>query len=278
MIHDCWKKLRKSLGTSFAKVVDQSLGDGHGGSIQKAVFILRIVREIGDRIPRLKLQDRSTPLASPFPGKTLLALHTLLAVHIVSPTLKAYNSSLSVAVKTRTNSHILWEGNPPLPIQPSPSAFRFLRELNKSMATLGGDLWAPACVRVLKGRVAEDVEKVIEEHMDVIKTNIKTESKVEEDKEETEEADDAVNSDAKESPPHPPSSNHEVHDRRLKQLLFDAMYIQRFVATDDSEKDGLIGVAQKREVSGLDEAALARLSKNAADYAKKTYLLFALLA
>jgi hypothetical protein len=266
-----------NLGTSFAKVVDQSLRDGHSGSIHKAVFILRVVREIGDRIPRLKLQDRSTPFASPFPGEALSALHTSLAVHIASPNVKAYKSSLSVAVKIRTNSHILWEGNPPLPSQPSPSAFRLLRELNKSMSTLGGDLWSPACVKVLKAKIAEDAEKVIDEHMDAVKTDIKTESQTGEDKADAEDADGAVNGDAKDSQTQPPSSNHEVQERRLKQLLFDAMYI-RFVTADDDRKDGLTNLAQKGEESGLDEAALVRLRKNAADYAKKTYLLFALLA
>jgi hypothetical protein len=37
-------------------------------------------------------------------------------------------------------------------------------------------------------------------------------------------------------------------------------------------------LAKKVDVSDLDEAAMTRLKKNAADYAKKTYLLFALLA
>jgi hypothetical protein len=69
----------------------------------------------------------------------------------------------------------------------------------------------------------------------------------------------------------------ELKEHRVKQLLFDFLYLQRFVDTS-SEADGVTAMLKKTNMPDLDEAAATRLRKNATDYAKKTYLLFALLA
>jgi hypothetical protein len=270
----------QGLGTSFAKMVEPSVKDSNGDSVHKAVFVLRIVREIGDRIPRLKLQDRAAALASPFSTDTLQTLYRVLATNVASPTTQGYSASLSSAWKFTSNNHILWEGNPSLPGQPSPSAFRFLRDLNNSMAALGSDLWAPACVAVLKERVSEDVRKIIEEHLTLNKADTSSTDSTTETKEDDGAADTAVNGDidSKQVPP-TPSSAPELYERRLKQLVFDTLYIQRFIAAPDDGKDGLVAWMQKADVSDvLDGAAMTRLRKNASDYARKTYLLFALLA
>jgi polyhydroxyalkanoate synthesis regulator phasin len=271
----------QSLGSTFAKMADSSVKGSNSDSIHKAVFILRVVREIGDRISRLKLQDRSAALASPFTPKTLETLYRILAANVASPTTQGYSASLSSASKITSNNHILWEGNPPLPGQPSPSVFRFLRDLNTSMAALGSDLWAPACVAVLKGRVADEVLKIIEEHVSLNKADTITSDSTTKTNEDDENASDtAVNgdSDSKEIPP-TISNAPELHERRLKQLVFDTLYIQRFMATPDDGKDKLVEWMQRADVSDiLDGAAMTRLKKNASDYARKTYLLFALLA
>jgi hypothetical protein len=270
----------RGLGTSFAKMVEPSVKDSNGDSIHKAVFILRVVREIGDRIPRLKLQDRAAALASPFSTDTLQNLYLVLATNVASPTTQRYSASLSSAWKTTSNNQILWEGNPSLPGQPSPSAFRFLRDLNNSMAALGSDLWAPACVAVLKERVSEEARKIIEEHVTLNKGGTSLTDSTTDTKEADDAADTAVNgdTDSKQVPP-TPSSASELYERRLKQLVFDTLYIQRFVAAPDDGKDGLVAWMHKADVSDvLDGAAMTRLRKNASDYARKTYLLFALLA
>lgn len=266
----------QDLGKSFAKIVEASIVKDTGDSIHKAIFVLRVVREIGDRIPRLKLQDGSTALASPFTSDTLQSLYHILAVHVALPTTKGYSTSLATAMKTRSNNHILWEGNPPLPGQPSPSAFRFLRDLNTSMAALESDLWAPTCVEVLKKKVAEDVKKITEEHVAAIKTHTNTERETtdERNRDDTKDVDTDINGDTDDSKPpqSPSSSTSETRERRLKQALFDALYIQRFIGTAEND------LAEGVHVAGLDDTALTRLKKNAADYTKKTYLLFALLA
>ncbi|KAH7411607.1 hypothetical protein DE146DRAFT_242987 [Phaeosphaeria sp. MPI-PUGE-AT-0046c] len=266
----------ENLGKSFSELVSSSTGSTTHLSVHKAVFILRVVREIGDRIPRLKLQEKSTALASPFSTVSLDSLYQVLGAHVVAPTTQELDASLSTTSKTKSNNHILWEGNPPLPSQPSPSAFRFLRQLNKRMAALGSDLWVSACAAALKEKAAGGVREIIEKHVVTIKADDTTERK-DNDKEGDEPDDEvaAVNGDTKPAGDDDVSSDmRETQQRRLKQLIFDALYIQRFVAAGDGNDDW----TKTTEMSDLDDAAAARLKKSAGDYAKKTYLLFALLA
>jgi hypothetical protein len=281
--HDALGEAMKQLGQSFSTLVSKSNDENEGRSpVQKATFVLRVIREIGDRIPRLRLQDRSTPLASPFTSEILKPLYTALASHIVQPNMEAYQKSLSASMNVRTNSHILWEGHPPLPSQPSPSAFRFLRELNKSMGSLGADLWAPGCVDVLKKRTAGEVGKLVEAQVDALSTPDDKVPKA--DKKPSEEEKEAAASttngaaESQVSENKPPSSDaQEFNEYKVKQLLFDFLYLQRFLDAS-GEADSVTAMLKRTDVPELNEAAVTRLRKNATDYAKKTYLLFALLA
>jgi hypothetical protein len=273
----------RELGTSLANMVKSSVADSDGDSTHKAVFVLRVVREIGDRMPRLKLQERSTTLASPFTPDTLQSLYLVLAANVTSPTMQGYSSSLAAAWRNVSNNHILWEGSPALPGQPSPSAFRFLRELNNSMAALGSDLWAPACVAVLKKMVAKEAADILQEYVTLNKASTTTEEDgtPDEKKDDDGDATDTATDDASHAAeiPQSLSISPELQERRLKQLVFDALYIQRFVATPDDGKDEVVKWMQMPDVSEVfDAAAMTRLKKNASEYAKKTYLLFALLA
>jgi hypothetical protein len=269
----------QNLGRSFSTIVSKS----DDTSVQKATYILRVIREIGDRIPRLRLQDRSTSLASPFTCEILQPLHTALASHIVQPSVESYQKSLYASLKMKTNSHMLWEGHPPLPSQPSPGAFRFLRELNKGMGCLGADLWAPNCVEVLKKRTAGEVGALVEAQVDTLvslgnetsQLKEKPYGEEEDGKVESDTNGDGTSTDANVKLLSPDA--HELKGQRVKQLLFDLLYIQRFTG-EPSEEDKLPALIKKTDMPDLDEAALNRLKKNVADYAKKTYLLFALLA
>jgi hypothetical protein len=267
------------LGKSFSAAVDDSHNANEHSQVQRAAFIFRVVREIGDRIPRLKLQDKSTSLPSPFSTDTLQLLHITLATHVSRPTVESFAGSLTRSTKSRTNSQTLWEGNPPLPSQPSPSTFRFLRELNKSMASLGSDLWGPGSVAVLKGMVANEVGELLNQHMEAIKTIKPLQHDAEEDEksqingeEKTIVNGEDVSEEVNEVPPS--TDTDEVQQRKVKQTVFDALYIHRFVS-DDAHDNGVAELVGKADI---DDAAISRLRKNAADYARKTYLLFALLA
>lgn len=259
-----------TLGQSFAQIAEEFVKPDDKSSVQKAAFILRVVREIGDRIPGLRLSERSSSLTSPFTSEILQPLYLTLATCIVLPTVESYGKTLITATKHASQSNILWEGNPPLPNQPSPSTFRFLRELNKSMAGVGSDLWAPGSVSVLKSVLAKEAAKVLTHHIQSLQSPNQGESK------ESEASPDPSQEPAEEKTGHVDDAIvKERKDHQLKQLLFDALYIQRFTVEEKQSIDDLV---KKMEVEGLDEVAMNRLRKNAADYVKKTYLLFALLA
>ncbi|KAF1844739.1 para-aminobenzoate synthase [Cucurbitaria berberidis CBS 394.84] len=262
----------QSLGTEFAKIVETSTADEMNRSVQKSAFILRAAREVGDRIPRLRLQDKFTPLVSPFTADILQPLHVVVATSIVEPTMTAFQKTLAASTKAKSSSHILWEGNPALPSHPSPSTFRFLKELNTNMASLGSDLWAPGCVSVLKGQVSDAVRRVLGEHVETFKALPEDTSKPVEDS-NVEEGGEVKQVDSAET-----STTQELRDHKYKQLLFDALYIQRVIANRDEKNDALMDSLRKTEIVELDDAAMNRMRKSAADYAKKTYLLFALLA
>jgi hypothetical protein len=275
----------QQLDKRFSAIVDTSNDSKERDAVQQAAFILRVVREIGDRIPRLRLHGKSTTLASPFTSDMLQLLHSVLAAHIADPNLETYKTSLLSAAKAPINSHILWEGNPPLPSQPSPGAFRFLRELNKSMAELGSDLWASGSVESLKTTVFGAVMRLLEEQVDALRSRSRTPRETDEPREEkqNEGGDNAEEEAADEEvstaePDKTISEAREAQQLKLKQLLFDALYIERFVADGSALKDSVAELIAQADLADLDEAAESRLRKNAAEYAKKTYLLFALLA
>jgi len=275
----------QNLGQSFSKFMSASDTDD-ASSIRKVAFVLRVVRDINDRVPRLRLQERSTPLVSPFTSSFVQPLYMALASHVVQPNMQAYEKSLGVSAKASTNSHLLWEGHPPLPSQPSPWAFRFLRELNKSMAGLGCDLWAPGCVAVLKEQVSGELKKVLAQHLEAMTTETlkeeapRPENTDVENVESSETQHSADDNDDNHTKPNDAegacSSSPPCKERRLKQLSFDALYLLRFT-TPGAEPEEMPSLVPWHVVD-LDDAAWGRLRKNAAEYAKKTYLLFALLA
>ena len=272
----------ESLGKSVSQIAQNTTGDQGDGSVQKAVFVLRVVRDFGDRIPQLRLQERSSTFPTPFTSTILEPLHTLLAVHVVQSTLAAYESSLRSSLKGHTRTHILWEGHPPLPSQPSPSTFRFLREINRVMGRLGSDLWAPAAVAVVKKQMTLDVASVLEKHIDATKNTGAQEATKAGTNAELEEADGQEETDETTTDETAISTDEqgELRDQMLKQSAFDALYMQRFFNDNTKTSQTLEVMIANNYLKDLDDAAIQeqRLKKNAAEYAKKTYLLFALLA
>ncbi|KAH7125548.1 hypothetical protein B0J11DRAFT_487253 [Dendryphion nanum] len=277
-----------NLGSTFAEIVQDVTGnDNKSLVVNKATFLLRIIREIGDRLPQLRLNDRSEALRSPFSSEILKPLHMAIAVQVVGPTTDAYQISLATNFQTKTKSQILWEGNPPLPVQPSSSAFRFLQNLTKSMANTGSDLWAPDSVQVLKGFASEEVAKAWRTSLDTLllsgepspqvidDTSAEATSTVASKDEGDEESEDI----GEPSKPTPTSDDDEIRQQRLKQLLYDVLYIQGFLnPTPSSAVRSALVVGEIAKACDADNATQTRLKEKAADYARRTYLIFALLA
>ncbi|KAK7187027.1 sphingolipid c9-methyltransferase [Paraphaeosphaeria sporulosa] len=276
----------QNLGKSFGQIITQVTECDDGIDVLKICFVLRVTREIGERIPKLKLQDRATLLATPFTPALLKPLHKALASHVAHPSMDAYAKALATGLKSKTDSHILWEGNPALPAQPSPSAVRYLQSMTKAMAAYGNDLWAPLAVEEIKSSAIHSVLAPLKANLDAIKQLAA--APAEDQKNEKINGDSAgagkqkMDTDAEEQVNGKKvvatAAAAELRDGKLKQAVFDMLYIQRFIGNPHHTPDAIDEMVNDVDRAALDENSRVRLRKSAADYAKKTYLLFALLA
>ncbi|KAJ8118798.1 hypothetical protein OPT61_g275 [Boeremia exigua] len=267
-----------NLGGSLTKIAQSITGAIEDGYMRKAVFVLRVLRDFGDRIPRLRLQERSSVFPTPFTSDVLSPLHKALAEHVANITLTAFESSLDSAMKGRPQTHILWEGHPPLPSQPSSSAFRFLRELHKIMSHLGSDLWTPASVATVKSKMSLGVTRILQDHVETVRNGKPQKEAKPETQSDPNGVDDSDHGNESDTADVTSDQDIELVDQRLKQLAFDALYIQRFFNDATKPQQATDELIKKIDLSDLNAIGIARLEKNAAEYAKKTYLLFALLA
>lgn len=225
-------------------------------------LLIRILREVDDR--RRRLAELVENIGSVKSSDTFVAtLHQQLAKSVIAVPLADYTKRLHNHSRVAAT---LWDGSPPLPIQPSPSTFRFLKSLHQHMSDVGTDLWCPHAVQTLKTYLVDTLDdKTMLVHM-------------------THGA--AANADPNSPPVESGASGvatPTVSRERSVQQLFDVMYLRRVLMTSAREIAGSPGL---REVADTLQTQLGadtgvdyeRLEKSAEAYWKRTYLLFGLLA
>lgn len=127
-----------------AKAISQRTQHGQVQSL------LRIMREASQRIclafpeADLTMFDEIVP-----------SLHNELATDVATKLLTLTESGAAWQSLSSTASSHVWEGVPPLPVQPSPRTFRLLHKLQEVMGELGGDLWTQPAVSALKKAVSQ---------------------------------------------------------------------------------------------------------------------------
>ena len=209
------------------------------------LLLLRTLRHIHNR------NTTSSHLA--FPTSLIRTLHRHLASSVAARPCTALASSLRrMNRKTGLAERALWEGEPRLPVQPGPGVFRLLRGLMAGMEEVGADIWGRGAVEEVKGVVGEAVRGIVRGWVD---------------KGVLGDGDD--------------DGDGEGRREAVTQVLFDVLYLQCAMGVGRSLGDerGLEGLVDELvERVGMDEAAMSRLRKSAAEYWKKSYLLFALLA
>jgi conserved oligomeric Golgi complex subunit 1 len=186
----------------------------------------------------------STADYPPLPQPLICNLHQHVTTAVAIPPCKALASSLQkLSGKTALAERALWEGEPKLPVQPGPGVFRLLRGLVAGMEGVGADIWGAGAVGELKTVVERKVVKIVKGWIDGI-------------------------------------ADGEEEVEKVVQVLFDVLYLQRVVASGrglgGSELEGVVGELVR--LAGLDDVAVNRMRKSAAEYWRKSYLLFALLA
>ncbi|KAG6204060.1 hypothetical protein E4U35_003760 [Claviceps purpurea] len=293
--------LDETLDASFAALEKhiQQLWDQHSehtSSGAMAIYLIRVVRDI-----RAHLPDR--PAVKSFGMSMVPGWHSRVAALAWRPAAATFISKglsdKSVVMKP------LWEGQPLLPGQPSPSVSHLLRDLSLAMTDLGVDLWTPAATGTLKKQLGESLcEAWRKELEDVLSMDGEgdTRKQVEEedtgDKEKGEEGEqgdrdqdkdasksnkpnDKPNDQRKEEPaePNKTSPTGKVHDI-CTQWLFDVSLLQCCIGKTqgDTASHYAALAEQLAQQSGLDEPARKKVAKMAGNYWRRINLLFGLVA
>ena len=215
-----------------------------GSDASRVRSLLRIIREINQRLRRAFPDAQLDELESAVPTLTERLANDLVKQVPLPP-------------KSRPSSSIaqLWEGNPPLPVQPSPSAIKLLRQLTSCMADHGEDLWTSTAVPAAKVAMARDL---IEKNF-LLPDSSK-----------------ATNGLPNDLPHINGDTSHAVNFDHV-QGLFDAHYLDNALAS--SESSHLQHSTQElAALSELEETELNVVKKRAKDYWARTSLLFGLLA
>ncbi|TKA64794.1 hypothetical protein B0A49_10257 [Cryomyces minteri] len=252
----------------------------------KATFLLRVIREFQARVP-----EGTSYSVQPFGLALVQPLHRMLATHVSAQPLLSFSTSLQRLFRSRyAPARALWEGNPTLPVQPSPTTFKLLLKLMDAMAASGSDLWTPNAVNVLKevlqmeicGRLHDLIAstkstsaKLVNGHRSVGEDQANSELTERQDRVEIsnghEEAISTEMSDSKTL----------VRREQLTQLLFDvhylnkAFHVARGITTNEAPFTLLVHVI--KDDAKVGDAEEGRLEKSATEYWKRTHLLFALL-
>lgn len=231
-------------------------------------LLIRLLREVEDR--RQGLADLVEDVESIKPSKSFVAaLHQRIATTIIADHVDVFATKLQKPLSVATT---LWDGTPPLPIQPSPTTFRLLKRVHEHMSKLGKDLWSPAAVQALKKCLSESLRNKINfSEIDQTLGTPLTNGHAAPDQSEG----DANSAGTNEDKTVPRSKSND----RLIQHLFDVQYLQRVLYAETGDKDPLDEVVEGLRVQiQLELGAHERLKKSANEYWRRTYLLFGLLA
>ena len=253
-LNNSMEKIRTGIG-----IEQQRLEESHNSG-PKAAFILRVLREIKQRLPEgMSARDVTFPYIS--------NLHQVVAAPIVQKCTSNYQKAISKA-STQINIpvRLLWDGSPELPIVPSAWPFRLLRSIHNEMSVVGLDLWTSKATEELKTLLQTSLVDQLKRggesnpHGDNVKPTVNGEAQTE-----------AENS--------PHTNNVSAQDCKI-QLLFDIEYLEAALQLSDDEPINAIAafandLAQTIELS-TDSARRIRTATK--DYWKRTSLLFALLA
>ncbi|KAE9979427.1 hypothetical protein EG327_007032 [Venturia inaequalis] len=284
------EEVAKHLHTALLKIVKSVEKDAGGKRPAKAIFLLRFLRRMSQRSASQEKRLAAVSTTSTGSAEILSPLHATLVTSATSPALTQYRKSLSKTMRASAlEARILWEGNPQLPVQPSATAFRFLKKLTRDMTSAGADLWAEGALRAAKSMLLEQldviVSKVVTRLRDARREKVHGHDRNGDKKTEDEDGDEesaegeveAGNGDEDEVDA---DSVSQVEKEKLMQLLLDVLYLQRAFELHDTSSEHALDETIDGILAGVElgETEVGRIRKSAMEYWKRTYLLFALLS
>ncbi|KAG8531934.1 uncharacterized protein KY384_003570 [Bacidia gigantensis] len=291
--------LERTLKSCASQLKQQRVEDS-----RPAVFLLRSCREIRQHLP-ISYQN---------PNFAEGVLHDLLGIigHAAAeaPLAKGSKQIMKLSLSKRFHARALWEGDPELPLLPSPWAYRLLMEVTQAMASLGADIWTPVAVRRVKDAMNSKLAGVVEDMSQKGEGQVNgavngdTKEHVTVENGESADANDTANVRNDDLTGGDSSMNAEaslqangvsINDNATQdasiakdisvQILFDLFYLGEAVVVDRKEPagSGIYRLTDLPKRIGGQEIDLStrevdRLRKSAAEYWKRTSLLFGLLA
>jgi hypothetical protein len=158
----------------------------------------------------------------------------------------------------------LWEGTPPLPVQPSPRTFKLVHKLSEAMANVGADLWTYAAVSALKRTISQSI--VEQDFFDLDAGNLQA-------KGTGGFPNGTITVNGHTPSPRPFSPSAAIQD------LFDAFYLNCALAPKQGDDVvQLAGIIDKLSTrSDCEESHVKVVRRRAKEYWARTNLLFGLL-
>ncbi|KAL4793444.1 hypothetical protein BDV19DRAFT_366435 [Aspergillus venezuelensis] len=272
------KKAVDTLENSFTDIY-KAIGDSKKG--ERTAFMLKLIRLVRRELPHEFISSDTQFSKGIVPG-----LQESLATDVIAATRPL---SLATLIKRRSKTlagRTLWEGEPELPVQPSPATFKYLRRLIESMDRHGHGLWDMSTVHVLQTVLQKELAERITSYLKDLgspKSN-----KSEQETKGVAEIMDNAGGERKEGEPSTEKEDDEsaetltdaqLADLRL-QVYFDTMLLGNASNTKESKSRPFQEAAEKiRESLGSESDSISKtMDQRAQEYWVRTRLLFGLLA
>ncbi|RAL08314.1 uncharacterized protein BO97DRAFT_398356 [Aspergillus homomorphus CBS 101889] len=271
-IEQAFENLDKSFGQIFRTLERPGLNE-------KTAFMLKLIR-----LTRRELPVDFVSADYAFADGIISQLQLILASQIATDTRPWKPPSVSDGKPRNVPGRSLWEGDPAIPMQPSPSAFKFLRRLVKSMNQYGPGLWDASTVQSLKRTLQTEVVNPIASTFDGLKSPLHAENTIDPQTEVTKGEPPVENGNGSQAqkPQTEAKTNdsdliQHTHDHMV-QLYFDALYFKTAFAVDDSETNHLDGVLGRiREELKPQVQITKKIDQAVREHWKRSHLLFGLL-
>ncbi|GAB0133562.1 hypothetical protein EsDP_00001969 [Epichloe bromicola] len=263
------EKLHETLDASFDALEKQihQLWEQHselGSSGAMSIYLIRVIRDVRAQLPeRPAVKGFGLCMVPRWHGRIAAMASRSGVEDFVTNGL----SDKSVAMKP------LWEGQPPLPSQPSPSVFQFLRSLSLSMTDLGVDLWTPAAVGELKKQIGEQLCEAWRRELRSLPTT-------DDDSKDRTERTEQQASGSEEPMDQQESKSVDNAKDVCTQWLFEVALLRCCIGNGPADAANNYAKLDEEifERSGLDGAARKKVGKMACDFWGRVTLLFGLLA
>ncbi|KAL4938855.1 hypothetical protein BDV06DRAFT_200032 [Aspergillus oleicola] len=272
------RKAVVTLQGSFGDIY-KGIGDPNRG--ERTAFMLKLIRLVRRELPHEFISSDTEFSKDIVPGlQENLSAEVIAATRPLSFTTLVNRRSKMLAGRT------LWEGEPELPVQPSPATFKYLRRLVESMDRHGHGLWDTSTVNVLQTALQKELAERITSFLDDLKSSTPSDKPIPEIKDKT-ETKDKDEGDGKEETPLTEKKDDEsaemlteaqLSDLKL-QLYFDTMLLSNASATKDSKSNPLQGTTERlRKSIGSETDTISKtMDRRAQEYWLRTRLLFGLL-